>query len=132
MNANRFDAMSQIVTRERNRRGIVRALVGLAVGSGLIQVRPEQASARKKRGKKRKPCAPCQQRTNGRCNGAKPNGASCGECGTCLDGVCTPANVDCGGFCTFCDAEARCRIRPNGTPCLGDGKCLHGECNQPL
>lgn len=131
MDADRFDALSHIVTSDWNRRGVVRALIGLAVGSGLPPALAERVIARKKRRRKKKPCAPCQRRTNGRCRGAQPDGTRCGECGTCLDGVCTPATTLCGGTCSVCDATARCRTQPDDAACDIDGKCLNGTCNPP-
>jgi hypothetical protein len=131
MDQMRFDDLTRSLSGAPSRRDIVRGFVGAAFGLAAARL-PQAATARKKRRKKQKPCAPCQQRTNGRCNGAQPNGTPCGECGTCVNGVCSPAKVDCGGVCTFCDTTARCRTSPNGAPCLGDGTCLDGGCQEPL
>ncbi|MGH2615505.1 MAG: hypothetical protein ACRDJC_09725 [Thermomicrobiales bacterium] len=148
MDANRFDALSQFVTRERNRRGVVRALLGIAAGSGLTPLLAERADARKKRKKRKKqrqPCAPCQRRIKGRCTGIQPNGAPCGECGGCFDGVCQAGKIACGscqecdatgrcrpcGPCRVCDAVGRCLTAPDNAACGTNGKCLERTCNEP-
>ena len=92
MNAYRFDALSQTVTREWTRRGAVRALLGLAAGGGLLPALSARAGAGKKR---KKHCGPCQRTKKGRCRGAKPNDTRCRECGVCADGACVPSQIGC-------------------------------------
>ena len=122
MDSNRSNLLSTLVPRARNRRGVVRALLALAAG-GLT---PALVGAKKKS------CGPCRRQKRGRCRGAKPDATPCGECGICLDGVCTPAKADCGGPCMECGPTARCRAKPDGATCLDNGTCLNGLCNQPL
>jgi hypothetical protein len=134
MDADRFDALSQFVTSERNRRGVVRALLGLAVSSGLSPLLAEQTNAGKKRKKRKKkqqqPCAPCQRRINWRCTGVQPNDTRCGECGVCDDGACVPRHSGC-PVCQECDGDGRCRTVADDTPCSDVAKCLDGICNEP-
>jgi hypothetical protein len=127
MNAYRFDALSQTVTREWTRRGAVRALLGLAAGGGLLPALSARASAGKKR---KKLCGPCQRTKKGRCRGAKPNDTRCRECGVCTDGACVPSQIGC-PVCQECVGDGRCRTVADDTPCSDAGKCLTGTCNPP-
>jgi hypothetical protein len=130
----RVDTLARLVASKRTRRGLAHSLVGLAVSGGLIPTLAEPAIAGKrkhKHGKRKKPCGPCRHKQRGRCR-PRPDATPCGECGACLDGVCTPAKVDCGGACMECDATARCRAKPDGAVCLGNGTCLNGLCNKPV
>jgi hypothetical protein len=77
-------------------------------------------------------CPPCRRKRKNGCKKRVPDTTPCRECGVCLDGVCTPDKVDCGGICMYCDAEARCRRKADGTPCLDTGTCLSGLCQKPV
>ena len=128
----RFDALSRIVGGKRTRRGLAPALVGLTAIGGSVQALTEPAEANQRKSTKRKKrCGPCKRNRRGRCR-AKADAVPCGECGVCLDGVCTPAKVDCGGPCMECAAGARCRPKPDGAVCLGTGSCLNGLCAKPV
>ncbi len=135
MHADRSDALSQIVTSKLHRRGAVRALLGFAAGGALAPALAERVAARKKKRKNNpNPCGPCQRRRKGRCRGAKPNDAQCGECGICADGLCVPSSLGDCPACQECAVEGRCTPAADDTPCLGDGhfgKCLEGTCNEP-
>jgi hypothetical protein len=127
MNAQRFDALSQIVTNRWTRRGVAPALLGLAVGSGLLPTLSERANARQKR---KKTCGPCQRQKKGRCRGAKPNDTRCGECGVCADGACVPSQLGCPA-CQECVGDGRCRTIADDALCGDASKCLNGTCNPP-
>ncbi len=136
MDRNSAATLTRYVTGLPNRRDVVRGLLGVGLGISVPGI-PEvdgrkKGKPRKKKPKKpQKPCAACQRRINGRCIGAEPDGARCGECGFCLSGECTPGMFICADPCMACDATARCRLRKaDDAPCLRHGKCLKGICNQ--
>lgn len=125
MNAIRFANLFSIGTRERSRRGLMRALAGLAAGGGLIPAVTEKTIARKKRQKTR--CGPCRRTKKGRCRGSKPNDSYCRDCGVCADGVCVPSQIGC-PVCQECDGDGRCHALADETPCSPTAQCLSGAC----
>lgn len=102
------DRLGRALARTPNRRGVTRALVGLALTGATGASRSGDAAAKRKRKAK---CGPCETRKNGRCK-PKPVEAPCvgdgksgiGQCfadkcidwpeGTNPDQGCLPADPD--------------------------------------
>ena len=82
MLADRFDALTQSLTVARSRRHAFAVTLG-GVLSALGCATTEA--------KKKKKCLPCKKRKQGKCKGAKPDGAVCAG-GTCQSGRCVPAS----------------------------------------
>jgi hypothetical protein len=133
-----------------SRRGVVRAVAGLAL-AGLVG-HQETAAKHHKKKKKKKPsptvppdppppqcpvgCPVCQACTNGQACTPAAHDDICEDnpCKTCQNGACVNTAGD-----TPCDDDNPCKTCQNGacvnkagdTRCDGDGRCLNGVCNQP-
>jgi hypothetical protein len=99
LDANRFDTLLRSVNEAASRRGIVRALAGLALG-GMLPARTTETAA--------KSCPSCRKNKHGVCKGKKPNGTPC----EARRGVCQGGTCRCGG----------------GPPCPPGQVCESGNC----
>lgn len=128
MNADRFAACLRTLPGVSSRRGILRVLSGLGMGS--LRVPSDAAAKRKKKKKKKhkKKHPTCSPLCDGKSCGDNGCGGSCGTCGSdeaCQDGrcVCIPDSqaTTCAGTCATrtnnCGQVVTC-------PCQGGKTCL--------
>jgi hypothetical protein len=118
MDADRFDALSRMVSTAGSRR----RAVATALGGALILLslaHPDDAAVKKR-------CPPCKKRKKGKCK-KKPDGSNCPG-GICRRGVCQPGDL-CPGQ-RLCDGECipatQCCTKAD---CPAGSLCCNGVCS---
>ena len=152
MDGSSFDALLQTLTRSPSRRGIARALAGLALAgpAGAWRDVVETAAKKKRKKKKHKKRHVCAPNCAGKACGSDGCGGTCGECGEnrlCQSGQCVCpnaccSNADCGfqGACEsgVCDCKSGARFCAGAcipeedcctsAECQANQTCQDGQC----
>ena len=118
-----FDGLSRRLAAQRSRRGMLGALVGLAVGAGVAtgaEARPGRRVVCRALGQK---CLRNDQCCSARCDTARSTPRS--RRNRC---ICNPGEVVCGGDCAVLDSSTD-HCGACGIACPEGGICVSGVCN---